>query len=43
MELLLKQIQLQERLDKILADAARVDAELAKAIDMAIARRRSRT
>src|SRR5882757_4655041 len=36
MELLLKQIQLQERLDKILADAARVDAELAKAIDMAI-------
>jgi hypothetical protein len=36
MELLLKQMQLQERLDKFLADAARVDAELAKAIDMAI-------
>jgi hypothetical protein len=36
MELLLKQMQLQDRLDKILADAARVDAELAKAIDMAI-------
>jgi hypothetical protein len=36
MELLLKQIQLQDRLDKILADAALVDAELAKAIDMAL-------
>jgi len=36
MEIVLKQMQLQKRLDTILADAARVDAELARAIDMAI-------
>jgi hypothetical protein len=36
MEIMLKQIQLQDRLNVILADAARVDEELAKAIDMAI-------
>ncbi|WP_235892316.1 alpha/beta hydrolase [Mycolicibacterium hodleri] len=36
MEIMLKQMQLQERLNAILAEGARVDAELAKAIDMAI-------
>jgi hypothetical protein len=36
MELVLKQIQLQDRLDTILTGAARVDSDLATAIDMAI-------
>ena len=36
MEIALKQMQLQKRLNEILADAARVDAELAEAIEMAV-------